>query len=479
PKNRNQQRRICTHSAPLATKKIPSQAMAELNERAFQKAGGAARKKGRRNHYVKELSWPRPFKTPREAIEGSYYVDKKWPISLQRSHRKRPHIHMRVVTRSKMQRTIVGSAGLSAWHFVQKLPALRRHKNMSVHRPAFATLNSGRHCDGWRVPARCPRRVSFNAAFKVSKSSRGGSKKTSFTKPWDSSWRDSEGEVDEELICPHLRRVLDALGTGAGLRAHLLHTAASTTVAVAAFETGAKNSAQPAQPASTWPAIFQHWAAAPGSSWPQLLSTQPSASTIPAGPCPAAAAAASWCPATALAEHWLPCGHCGLVDDIQAKNSSKIVSQLRCEQAELRQAVHDLRRQLLSAGISPPARCPLAPPCHQRPGTPQWLAMRAFSWPGRVAFGWRGKPAGAAGRHLPHQTCAAGRVRRALAETALLLTELMDRAHERGWPDGVASLEQRQTNRRRQYDSYVIRRVPGKQAAACCWPARIATCLPA
>uniref|UniRef100_A0A1I8H783 E3 ubiquitin-protein ligase NRDP1 n=1 Tax=Macrostomum lignano TaxID=282301 RepID=A0A1I8H783_9PLAT len=134
----------------------------------------------------------------------------------------------------------------------------------------------------------------------------------------------------------------------------------------------------------------------------------------PSRPVPCGSGCGLMVPRDQLAEHCCVRALRLLVDDIQA---------LRCEQAELRQAVHDLRRQLLSAGISPPA--PL---------------------PSRSA--------------LPS---AAGDDSMAGDESLQLLTELMDRAHERGWPDGVASLEQRQTNRR-QYDSYVIRRVPGKQA---------------
>ena len=44
-----------------------------------------------------------------------------------------------------------------------------------------------------------------------------------------------------------------------------------------------------------------------------------------------------------------------------------------------------------------------------------------------------------------------------------LLDDLMANAHERRWPPGLLTLETRQMNRR-QYEQYVCRRVPGRQA---------------
>jgi hypothetical protein len=41
----------------------------------------------------------------------------------------------------------------------------------------------------------------------------------------------------------------------------------------------------------------------------------------------------------------------------------------------------------------------------------------------------------------------------------------MENAHERRWPTGLSSLEIRQLNRR-QYENYICRRIPGKQAVA-------------
>lgn len=44
-----------------------------------------------------------------------------------------------------------------------------------------------------------------------------------------------------------------------------------------------------------------------------------------------------------------------------------------------------------------------------------------------------------------------------------ILNDLMENCHERRWPRGLSSLETRQNNRR-QYENYVCKRVPGKQA---------------
>jgi len=57
-------------------------------------------------------------------------------------------------------------------------------------------------------------------------------------------------------------------------------------------------------------------------------------------------------------------------------------------------------------------------------------------------------------------------IKRALLETGCpdhICDELMANAHERRWPAGLLTLETRQANRR-QYEQYVCRRIPGKQA---------------
>ncbi|KAK6166254.1 hypothetical protein SNE40_022999 [Patella caerulea] len=59
-------------------------------------------------------------------------------------------------------------------------------------------------------------------------------------------------------------------------------------------------------------------------------------------------------------------------------------------------------------------------------------------------------------------------IKRALLDSgspAHIVTELMENAHERRWPSGLSTLETRQLNRR-QYENYVTKRIPGKQAVA-------------
>ncbi|KAK9499520.1 hypothetical protein O3M35_002543 [Rhynocoris fuscipes] len=57
-------------------------------------------------------------------------------------------------------------------------------------------------------------------------------------------------------------------------------------------------------------------------------------------------------------------------------------------------------------------------------------------------------------------------IKRSLADSgcpAHIVDDLMEKCHERSWPLGLSSLETRQNNRR-QYENYVCKRIPGKQA---------------
>ncbi|KAM4796853.1 E3 ubiquitin-protein ligase NRDP1 [Rhinophrynus dorsalis] len=57
-------------------------------------------------------------------------------------------------------------------------------------------------------------------------------------------------------------------------------------------------------------------------------------------------------------------------------------------------------------------------------------------------------------------------IKRSLVESgcpASIVNELIENAHERNWPQGLATLETRQMNRR-YYENYVAKRIPGKQA---------------
>ncbi|CAC5408172.1 40S ribosomal protein S11-like [Mytilus californianus] len=118
--------------------------MAEQTERSFQKQPtvflnkkqNIGKKKALRHYFSVGLG----FKTPREAINGSY-VDKKCPFT--------GNVHIRgrilsgVVLKMKMMRTIV--IRRDYLHYVKKYNRFeKRHKNMSVHcSPAFRDLVVG------------------------------------------------------------------------------------------------------------------------------------------------------------------------------------------------------------------------------------------------------------------------------------------------------------------------------------------------
>jgi len=117
--------------------------MADQTERAFQrqmqininrKAG--MKKKPIRRHRSVGLG----FKTPREAIEGSY-IDKKCPFTGNVSIRGR--ILTGVVQKMKMQRTIV--IRRDYLHYIRKYNRFeKRHRNMSVHlSPCFRDVENG------------------------------------------------------------------------------------------------------------------------------------------------------------------------------------------------------------------------------------------------------------------------------------------------------------------------------------------------
>merc|ERR1712141_880797 len=80
------------------------------------------------------------FKTPREAIDGSY-IDKKCPFT--GNVRIRGRILTGVVAKMKMQRTIV--IRRDYLHYIKKYNRFeKRHKNMSVHlSPCFRDVSLG------------------------------------------------------------------------------------------------------------------------------------------------------------------------------------------------------------------------------------------------------------------------------------------------------------------------------------------------
>merc|ERR1711946_62683 len=117
--------------------------MADQNEKAFQKQPtvflnrkGTKSKKTLRYHRSVGLG----FKTPREAIEGTY-IDKKCPFTGNVSIRGR--ILSGVVMKMKMQRTCV--VRRDYLHYIRKYNRYeKRHKTISVHiSPAFRDAKVG------------------------------------------------------------------------------------------------------------------------------------------------------------------------------------------------------------------------------------------------------------------------------------------------------------------------------------------------
>ncbi|CAH1256971.1 small ribosomal subunit protein uS17-like [Branchiostoma lanceolatum] len=122
-------------------------AEAAQTERAFQKQptiflnkkrvlGSKIKKKDMR--YVRNVGLG--FKTPREAIDGTY-IDKKCPFTGNVSIRGR--ILTGIVVKLKMQRTLVIRRDFL--HYVKKYNRFeKRHKNVSVHlSPAFRDVALG------------------------------------------------------------------------------------------------------------------------------------------------------------------------------------------------------------------------------------------------------------------------------------------------------------------------------------------------
>merc|ERR1712058_169276 len=112
------------------------------------------------------------FKTPREAIDGSY-IDKKCPFTGNVSIRGR--ILTGTIVKMKMQRTIV--IRRDYLHFVKKYNRYeKRHRNMSVHlSPAFRDVTPG----DLATVGEC-RPLSKTVRFNVLKVSKGKASKKQF-----------------------------------------------------------------------------------------------------------------------------------------------------------------------------------------------------------------------------------------------------------------------------------------------------------
>ncbi|XP_017778925.1 PREDICTED: 40S ribosomal protein S11 isoform X1 [Nicrophorus vespilloides] len=154
--------------------------MADQNERSFQrqptvflnrkKSLPCKRRKSLRYHREVGLG----FKTPREAIDGTY-IDKKCPFTGNVSIRGR--ILTGVVQKMKMQRTIV--IRRDYLHYVKKYNRFeKRHRNMSVHlSPCFRDVENG---DVVTI-GEC-RPLSKTVRFNVLKVTKGAGSKKSFKK---------------------------------------------------------------------------------------------------------------------------------------------------------------------------------------------------------------------------------------------------------------------------------------------------------
>ncbi|CAH0552036.1 unnamed protein product [Brassicogethes aeneus] len=149
--------------------------MADQTEKAFQKQHTVFQNK--KNH-TKKVRLSRSvglgFKTPREAIDGTY-IDKKCPFTGNVSIRGR--ILTAVVQKMKMQRTIV--VRRDYLHFIRKYSRFeKRHRNMSVHlSPCFRDVEIG---DVVTI-GEC-RPLSKTVRFNVLKVTKGTSSKKSFKK---------------------------------------------------------------------------------------------------------------------------------------------------------------------------------------------------------------------------------------------------------------------------------------------------------
>ncbi|XP_014666714.1 PREDICTED: 40S ribosomal protein S11-like [Priapulus caudatus] len=154
--------------------------MADQTERSFQKQPTvflnrkkslpSKKKKGLR--YYKNVGLG--FKTPREAIDGTY-IDKKCPFTGNVFIRGR--ILTGIVLKMKMQRTIV--IRRDYLHYVRKYNRFeKRHRNMSVHlSPAFRDVQVG---DVVTV-GEC-RPLSKTVRYNVLKVTKAAGSKKSFSK---------------------------------------------------------------------------------------------------------------------------------------------------------------------------------------------------------------------------------------------------------------------------------------------------------
>merc|ERR1711973_702529 len=154
--------------------------MAEQTEKAYQKQAPIFQNRKRvlgqtikkEVRYVKNVGLG--FKTPREAIEGTY-IDKKCPFTGNVSIRGR--ILTGIVASMKMKRTIV--LRRDYLHFIKKYQRYeKRHKTLSAHMsPCFRDVNLG----DLVTVGQC-RPLSKTVRFNVLKVAKSVASKKSFEK---------------------------------------------------------------------------------------------------------------------------------------------------------------------------------------------------------------------------------------------------------------------------------------------------------
>ncbi|CAI5488725.1 unnamed protein product [Closterium sp. Naga37s-1] len=197
--------------------------MAEQTERAFQKQQGvflcgdvSAKKKLRTpgkagNRYYKNVGLG--FKTPREAIEGTY-IDKKCPFTGNVSIRGR--ILAGTVLSTKMNRTI--TIRRDYLHFVRKYQRYeKRHSNLSAHvSPCFRVKEGDQVIVGQCRPL--SKTVRFNVLKVMPHGSDGGKGKKAFggIPPFLLAELDSQHKVNQ-----------DEFGGGARLIRKIIHQRAA------------------------------------------------------------------------------------------------------------------------------------------------------------------------------------------------------------------------------------------------------------
>ncbi|KAL1917880.1 40S ribosomal protein uS17 [Calcarisporiella thermophila] len=152
--------------------------MSEQVEKAFQKQRGIflnpklGAKKAKGQRFYKDVGLG--FKTPREAIEGTY-IDKKCPFTGEVSIRGR--ILTGVVASTKMKRTII--VRREYLHYIPKYNRYeKRHKNVAAHlSPCFIGVEPG----DLVTIGQC-RPLSKTVRFNVVRVTKISAKKKMFTK---------------------------------------------------------------------------------------------------------------------------------------------------------------------------------------------------------------------------------------------------------------------------------------------------------